>query len=148
VDFGILLGLAYQSFVDGLRATLYSSGFTDLGPAYGYVFRALDEEPLQTAHLAERLGMSDQGAAKIVTEMEARGYVERSPDPADGRAKRIRLTSRGGLALRTAREFHASFERQLRREHGAQKVDAVRRVLAHVVGGEPGDLERARLRVI
>jgi DNA-binding MarR family transcriptional regulator len=148
VDFGILLGLAYQSFVDSLRATLSSSGFTDLGAAYGYVFRALDDEPLQTAQLAQRLGMSDQGAAKIVTEMEARGYVERSPDPRDGRARRIRLTGRGKLALKTAREFHASFERDLRRKHGPATVDAARRLLADVIGGEPGDIEHARLRVI
>lgn len=148
MDFGILLGLAYQSFVDSLRATLFSSGFADLGATYGYVFRALADEPLLTAQLADRLGMSDQGAAKIVVEMEARGYVERSPDPRDGRAKRVRLTPRGHLALKTAREFHASFERELRRKYGPQGIDAMRRVLSDIVGGEPDDIEHARLRVI
>ena len=41
LDLGILLGLAYQSFVDELRADLAGRGFDDLGKAYGYVFRAL-----------------------------------------------------------------------------------------------------------
>jgi DNA-binding MarR family transcriptional regulator len=149
VDFGILLGLAYQSFVDELRAALAGRGFTDLGPAYGYVFRALGAESLQAAQLAERLGMSHQGAAKIVAEMEQRGYVERLPDPDDHRAKQLRLTARGRAALTAARRFHATYERRLRRRAGDRDVDAVRRLLSDaVVGGEGGDIAHARLRAL
>ncbi|MEP6971458.1 MAG: MarR family transcriptional regulator, partial [Betaproteobacteria bacterium] len=61
IDFGVLLGLAYQVFVDELHADLHGRGFDDIGTAYGYVFRALDAQDLHLRQLAERLSMSDQG---------------------------------------------------------------------------------------
>ena len=78
VDLGILLGLGYQAFVDRLRADLKARGFDDLGGAYGYVFRVLADEPLSQRELARRLGITDQGMAKIVGEIVVeRRYVER-----------------------------------------------------------------------
>src|SRR3954454_25318728 len=91
VDLGILLGLAYQTFVDRLRADLAGRGFDDLGGAYGYVFRALADEQPSQRELARRLGITDQGMAKIIAEMIARRYVERAVDPDDSRVKRLRL---------------------------------------------------------
>ena len=72
VDLGILMGLAYQAFVEKLNAHLRASGFEDLGRWYGYVFRALAAESLSLKELAERLEMTSAGAMKIVDEMEAR----------------------------------------------------------------------------
>jgi DNA-binding MarR family transcriptional regulator len=146
VDFGILLGLAYQSFVDELRATLDARGFTDLGRTYGYVFRALADGSLQLTQLAERLGMSDQGASKIVNEMEQRGYVERVADPTDRRAKQLRLTQRGQAALTAARRFHATYERRLARRLGDADVATVRRILSAAIAVDDHALAEARLR--
>src|SRR5690242_2743462 len=112
LDFGILLGLAYQGFTDRLRAALAAQGFTDLGGAYGHVFRALAAEVLSKGVLAERLGMSDQGMAKSFEEMRTRRYLERFQDPQDGRVRRFRLAARGREALRAARRYHAADERR------------------------------------
>src|SRR4051812_26684585 len=111
LDLGILLGLAYQSFVDLLRAEMAKKGFDDLGGAYGYVFRALADDELSQRELARRLAITDQGMAKIIGEMVQRGYVERHPDPEDSRVNRLRLGTRGKAALAVARRFHAGFER-------------------------------------
>jgi DNA-binding MarR family transcriptional regulator len=140
LDFGIALGLAYQTFTDELRETLARQGFEDLGRWYGYVFRALDAEDIRLTTLAARLGMSNQGAAKIVDEMAARGYLARETDPQDGRGKVLRLTVRGRRALATARRFHAEFERRLKRRLGAPAVENLRGALAdilHAAGGGP-----------
>jgi DNA-binding MarR family transcriptional regulator len=134
VDFGIVLGLAYQAFTDALRADLAARGYEDLGSAYGYVFRALAAEALHQNELARRLGMTAQGMYKIIGEMVARGYVERAPDPEDGRANRLRLAARGRAALAAARRFHSGYERRLRAELGESRVDDVRRVLTAMVG--------------
>jgi len=144
IDFGILLGLSYQAFVDELRAALHAAGFTDLGPSYGYVFRALGAEALHLRALAGRLGMTDQGAAKIVDEMEARGYLERRAHPEDGRIKRLRLARRGRAALATARRFHRLYERRLAQRLGAREVAIARRVLEAAGGG--GDTAATHLR--
>jgi DNA-binding MarR family transcriptional regulator len=148
IDLGILLGLAYQSFVDELRRDLSDKGFKDLGPAYGYVFRALDAEALHLRPLSRRLGMTDQGAAKIVDEMEARGYLERYPDPTDGRVKKLRLAPRGRSALQAARRFHAAYERRLANAIGGEELAVVRRVLATIVASGGTDAAHARLRAI
>src|SRR4051812_17159227 len=115
VDLGILVGLAYQAFTDKLWEALGREGFDDLGGAYGYVFRALAGEELSQRALATRLGITDQGMAKIIAEMVDRGYVERRTDPDDARIKRLRLARRGRDALAAARRFHAGFEQKLTR---------------------------------
>jgi DNA-binding MarR family transcriptional regulator len=147
VDFGIGLGLAYQTFTDLLRASLAAQGFTDLGAAYGYVFRALAEGEPSQRELARRLRITDQGMAKIVAEMVARGYVVRRADREDSRVWRLTLGPRGRTALAAARRFHDRFERQLARAVGAAAVKELRRLL-RVIGerGADRDLTHARLR--
>jgi DNA-binding MarR family transcriptional regulator len=147
LDLGILLGLAYQSFTDQLRAALAHKGFDDLGGAYGYVFRALAADELSQRELATRLQITDQGMAKILGEMVERGYVERRPDASDARVKRLRLARRGREALAAARRIHAGLEQRLVREVGADGIKALRRVLGQVARlGNDDDVAHARLR--
>lgn len=112
-DIGILLALAYGTFVGEMHADLAARGFEDLGRSYGYVFRVLADGDRSLSELAVLLGMTPPGAGKIVDEMEGRGYVERLPDRSDRRVKRLRLSRRGRAALRAARAFHSRFERRL-----------------------------------
>jgi DNA-binding MarR family transcriptional regulator len=145
-DFGILLGLAYQGFVDQLHAELARAGFTDLGPAYGYVIRAIAAEPsIRQRELAARLGITEQGTGKIVDAMVRDRLVARRPDPDDGRAHRLALAPRGRRLLAAARQFHADFERKLRRALGAD-IDATRRVLDAIVAASADDTAQGRLR--
>jgi DNA-binding MarR family transcriptional regulator len=148
IDFGILLGLAYQNFVDELRAHLETKGFKDMGRSYGYVFRALDQELLHLRQLAERLGMSDQGAAKIVNEMQERGYLERYADAADGRVKKLKLSKRGLAALSAARQFHQSYEQSLSALLPPKQLSTTRRVLETMIAQTGGNAEHARLRAM
>jgi DNA-binding MarR family transcriptional regulator len=148
IDFGILLGLAYQALIDALNVALKAEGFTDIGRHYGYVFRALDADALHLRQLAERLGMTDQGAGKIVDDMVANGYVERYPDLVDGRVKKLRLSARGQAALATARRFHHAYEADLalRLPHG--NVLMARSVLEALLASNGADSVHASLRVI
>jgi DNA-binding MarR family transcriptional regulator len=137
-DFGILLGLAYQAFVDALHTHLRQQGFDDLGPSFGYVFRVLAVQPLTATQLASRLRLTPQGAAKIVDDMVQRGYVLRQADPDDGRARRLVLAPRGEQALAEARAFHAAFEQRLSDLHGVEEVMGVRTMLEALVAGSNG----------
>jgi DNA-binding MarR family transcriptional regulator len=135
-DFGILLGLAYQYFVEALNAHLHERGFGDLGASFGYVFRALAAEPLTATELAERLQLTPQGAAKIVDDMVRRGYVERRVDPSDARARRLLLAPRGKRALRAARAFHRQFEADFARTAGAERAESLRATLERLIAWE------------
>ncbi len=147
VDFGILLNLAYGRFKGRLHAHLAARGYADVGPSFGYVFRALADGPLLLARLAEVMGISPQGALKIVQEMVDAEYVTREADPSDARAKRLSLTARGRGALTEARRFHARFERELARRTGATAAREARRALEAIVAmapldGDSGELPR------
>ena len=145
-DIGILLGLAYQQFVEELRVELSEAGVDTLGRSDGYVFRALAERPCTVSELAARLQITKQGAAQIVTDMEHRGLVDRRPDPDDGRARLVRLTDEGSRALREARKFHRAFERRLVRQLGPGVVQGLVATLEHVVGDDT--LRDPRIRAL
>jgi DNA-binding MarR family transcriptional regulator len=134
LDFGILLVLAYQQFVSDLRASLTEHGYTDQGRSDGYVLRTLDAAAITVSELAERLEITKQGAGQLVDDMERRGYVERRPDPTDGRARLLYLSDKGKAALAAVRRFHQHYERRLVREHGAEAVATLRTVLTAMTG--------------
>jgi DNA-binding MarR family transcriptional regulator len=145
-DLGILLSLAYQGFVDELRAALAAQGYGDLGRSDGYVFRLVDAEPMSVSGIATALAISKQGAGQIVDDMEARGYLERRPDPADRRAQLIRLSRRGRQALAAARGFHRRYERKLIGRHGAAPVAALRALLGEMAAAGAGAAGTRRVR--
>lgn len=62
------------------------------------VFRA--QGSLSNAQLATRTMMAPQSANEMVKVMEAKGWIERSPDPAHGRIIQIQLTREGYAILR------------------------------------------------
>ncbi|MEV4902107.1 MarR family transcriptional regulator [Citricoccus sp. NPDC055426] len=56
-------------------------------------------EGLRLKDIADRLRIAPRSATEVIDQLEAKGLVERRPDPADRRATRIKLTP-AGLALR------------------------------------------------
>ena len=147
-DFGILLARAYIGFVEELRRALAEMGFDDLHGSFGYVARTLAEGPLTLRDLALRLGITSQGALKIVDDMEENGYLLRAADPDDGRAKRLALTDKGKRALAAARTIHRRFDRDLSRRMGAGKVAVGRAMLEAIVAQSVRDGRGAALRPI
>ncbi|MET9342531.1 MarR family winged helix-turn-helix transcriptional regulator [Nonomuraea sp. NPDC003727] len=133
MDFGVLLGLAFNQFVAELHEHLAEHGFTDLRPTFGYAFKVLAVEPTTTSGLAAKLQITPQGAAKTVEEMVAAGYVERVADPADGRVKMLHLTGAARALMATAHDFHVDFERRMAAELGEAEVATLREVLGAVV---------------
>jgi len=59
--------------------------------------------------LAHQVGVDVSVASRQLAVLERLGYVERRPDPVDGRASLLRLTSEGAEALDAARELRAEW---------------------------------------
>jgi DNA-binding MarR family transcriptional regulator len=91
----LLLLAGFRSLVDGVHAELARQGHPDVRPLHGFVFQAIGAAGTSAAELGRRLGISKQAAGKIVGSLDGLGYVSVTADPADGRRKIIRLTSRG-----------------------------------------------------
>ena len=66
---------------------------------------------------------------EVVSELGALGYLERVPDPGDGRAKIIRLTEHGREAQALGREIIDEIEEEWAERFGAERVAALRDAL-------------------
>jgi DNA-binding MarR family transcriptional regulator len=103
--FGALLRLAWQAFREQMYTLVRAAGYDDLPPSHVLLFRYPTIADLRPSQLAEQMGMSKQGVNDLLRHLEAKGYIELRPDPADGRARLITLTDRGSAlmeAIRTA----------------------------------------------
>ena len=99
------------------------AGHPDLRPAHGYLFQHLVEGPARVGALADKLGMTAQGASKMIIELERLGYVERRGDPADGRNRIVALTARGHDGIAAGRAARAAITAELRAVLGEAAAD-------------------------
>jgi len=107
----VVLLAAANALVDGIHAGVVSRGFDDLRPAHGFAFARLAPDGATISDLAAHLNVTRQAASQLVDEMEAKGYVERRPHPADGRARLVVLTGRGWACTRAAEQAAAEVAR-------------------------------------
>ncbi len=132
-----VLRLATQ-LVNGIQEGLARRGFEDVRPAHGFAFVRISSGDATTAKVAEHLGVTKQAGAQLVDQLVERGYVERRPDPLDGRARRLVLTDRGHActvaAEAAAAETVGRWKRSLN-ESDFEQFAATLRALA-----EPGQL--------
>jgi DNA-binding MarR family transcriptional regulator len=139
-DLVILLAAANRVITDRLLAGMEQAGLT-MRPAWGYVIRALYDEPLPLARLAELLDVSKQAAQQTVDEMAVVGLLVRRADPADGRRKLIGLTDEGRRVRATALGVSAALEAEI----GGQGARALRRALLGMIERH-GDLEHVQAK--
>jgi DNA-binding MarR family transcriptional regulator len=111
-DLAILVVGAAHAVAARLGRELNAAGFP-VRQQHGYVLRALYERPLGLTALAELLGVTKQAVGPVVDEMVGLGLVERGPDPADRRGKRLALTDLGRAARARALEVSAALEREI-----------------------------------
>ena len=120
--------LAAHGMTDDLVARLAAAGFSEVRPAHGRVFENLDPQGTRLSDLAARAQMTHQSMSELVRALEAAGYVERRPDPTDGRAKLVCLTPLGRrllkLAVREIAEIEAAWFGRLRRVTGPEELRA------------------------
>lgn len=80
--------------------------------------------------------------AELVDDLEAKGYVERLPDPSDGRAKLICLTERGWEGVRAARAVVEDLERDYGRRVGQRRFEETCKVLQELLDSIAGESPR------
>src|SRR5215470_12532034 len=124
-----LLENAKEAGFEELHRRLAERGYPDIRRAHGCVFRWVDPDGTRLTELAELAGHSKQAVGEFVCDLEAMGYVERVPDPLDGRAKIIRLTERGIEAKGVAFEIFAEIEAEWAERIGEERVAVLREAL-------------------
>ncbi len=110
LELGILLFVANRALEQRAFDAVVADGITDITLSQARVAARIAPGGSRVSDLAAQARVTKQSAAFLVEQLEASGYVERVPDPTDGRARLVRLTSRADRLVRVA---NAEVERVL-----------------------------------
>jgi DNA-binding MarR family transcriptional regulator len=124
-----LLNAGLDQFIVELQQRVAESEYSDVRVTHGCVFGNIDPDGTRLTELAERAFMTKQSVGEVVSDLQALGYVERVPDPADGRAKIIRLTERGHAAQALGFGMIDDLEREWAERYGEERIAALRDAL-------------------
>jgi DNA-binding MarR family transcriptional regulator len=139
-DLGWALGVVFRSYAKAANAA-----FAELpGGARGYqvLTAASRGEPGSQLELAHHLGVDRTVMTYLLDDLERAGLIERRPDPADRRARRIVVTAPGRAQLADlARRLRAAEEQVLAGlgSDGDRQAfrDLLRQVAAHAADQDP-----------
>jgi DNA-binding MarR family transcriptional regulator len=128
-NLGVLLREPFRIASLQLHDRFAERGHPEVRAPHGNVFQYLDEEGTRVSVLAERAQITKQSMAELVAHLERHRYVERIPDPTDGRAKLVRSTARGAEVYEIAREFVVELDAEWTRRLGKTKMRQLRGLL-------------------
>jgi len=109
-----------------------AAGFGDITTAQGRLFARIGPQGTRVTELAEHARITKQTAGFLVDQLERAGYVRRVPDPADARARLVRIAPRGEAAIAVARAAEAEVEVEWTRYLGKQGANQLRRALTRL----------------
>jgi DNA-binding MarR family transcriptional regulator len=120
-----------------LDDALAASGFADHGFPDGRVLRMCSDPAGRTiSEIGRELGITRQGASKVVASLRQRRYVTVNPSAKSGREKVVKVSKRGTDFLDAQRRAARTIERQLRTELGPESFAALYRLLERLGGDE------------
>lgn len=120
--------------VSRMRRTLFDQAMKPLGitRSQWWVLSQLSRQPrsgmLQT-ELARDLDVGKVTVGGLIDRLEAAGYVTRTPDPTDGRAKRIQITEAGRQVLKQMVKVGEGLNRTILAGLSREEVEMAERVL-------------------
>lgn len=131
-DLGVLTGILFRALQDELWHTMAHEGFDDLTPRHGALLAHLRPDGVRPSELSQLAGLHKQIIGNTVDELEALGYVERRPDPADRRAKLVVPTERGTAEIAAARRVLAAIGHRHADAIGAEEYTRFMRSLTRI----------------
>jgi DNA-binding MarR family transcriptional regulator len=133
---GAALRQAWVGYQRRLDEQMAAAGFDDRRFPDGRVLRICARSAETTAsQIGRELGISRQGAAKVVGDLRGRGYVAVVASATSGREKIVSLTPRAADYLAAQRKAARAIERQLRAQIGIEGFESLARLL-DALGGD------------
>jgi DNA-binding MarR family transcriptional regulator len=121
-----LLSSAHRAVDRGVERRLLRLGYADVRSGHLALLLNLERDGARGAELARRAGMTKQSMGELVRELELLDYVERRPDPRDGRARLVLPTGRGLMLVAHARQLIAEVETDAGRRIGPGRLATLR----------------------
>ncbi|CAA9285673.1 MAG: Transcriptional regulator, MarR family [uncultured Friedmanniella sp.] len=126
---GVLLFIPYRALEVATMDGLARAGYTDMTVAQARIAARIDPGGSRVTHLAAAAQVTKQTAGFLVEQLERAGYVERVPDPTDGRARLVRIAARGSAAREKALPALAEVEAQWLAHVGPERMAQLRETL-------------------
>lgn len=126
---GLLMFIAARDMENRVITAMRRAGVYDVTLAQGRVAARIGAHGTRLSDLAEQAQVSKQTATALVDRLQEAGYVERVPDPRDGRARLVRFTTKGESLLPIARTEEQRVEREWERHLGARRMRELRQSL-------------------
>jgi DNA-binding MarR family transcriptional regulator len=130
---GALLAIPHHELQRRVEMGFAKAGLPEIRPAHTAIFQWLPVEGARVTELAERIGTTKQAVGYLVDYLEANGFLERVPDPRDGRAMLVRRTERGWLVNETARKLVEEVQADWAQKIGADQMIELRKLLGDLV---------------
>jgi DNA-binding MarR family transcriptional regulator len=131
---GALLRLPLETVRRRMLERLHENGFDDLEPAHLVVLQYPGPQGKRPSELAAELQISKQALNYLLGELERLGYLERVPDPDDGRSKRIAITPRGMALIPVIRAAVGEIETAWAKQLGRKRFAELRSLLLELNG--------------
>lgn len=128
---GVLLFIPYRQMEQRVLAALEVAGYR-ITLAQARLFQRVDQGGTRLTRLAEAAQLSKQAAGFLVDQLERGGYVERVPDPQDGRARLVSTTARGREVIAVAALEQARVEAEWTEHLGAEAVEGLSATLVRL----------------
>lgn len=125
----VLMFIAQRSAENRILAALRRAGYDDITLAQARVAARIGPGGTRLTVLAEQAQVAKQTASFLVDQLERAGYVERTVDPTDARARLVRIAPRGAEAGHVARAEEARIEAEWTEHLGARRMKQLREAL-------------------
>ena len=129
LNVGLLLFIPYRAMEGRIFAELAAAGFDDFTPAQARVMQRIGPAGTRLTELAAAAQVTKQTAGFLVDQLERTGYVRRSPDPSDARARLVHIAERGRAAQPVAAAVVRAIEAEWQAHLGPRRWRQLRESL-------------------
>lgn len=131
---GLVLWRAALQWRSRMRSEMVARGYPWHGEARGEVLAHVGPGGTPQSDLPERMGFTKQAVQQLVDQLVADGVVERQPDPADKRARRIVLTELGLRDFAERNRIKRAIEADYRQKLGDKRFNRLEKYLRRLTG--------------
>lgn len=136
---GAMLRLGWQFVREQIFSGVVAAGYQDLTPTHVGLFRYPTLDRQRPSELADQLQVTRQSVNDLLCHLEERGYLTREADPADGRARIVRLTAKGRSLEKVISQQALAAELKIAKIIGARSFALLRNALEQLADFATGE---------
>jgi DNA-binding MarR family transcriptional regulator len=118
---------------------VHAAGYDDISAPHLYIFQSPGPDGLRPTELAQRTLMTKQAVNHLLSGLQTGGYLTRVEAKGDGRARVLRLTTKGRHLTKVMQKGSAEIERRWSTQLGALRMRDLMAALEALAGSaDPG----------